>query len=127
MKVLLDTHVFLFAIMEPDRLSQMLRELLADPTIARYISVVSFWEITTKIQIGKLRAPPQPDFLVTHMNRLAAQPLPITLFHTGTLAALPLHHRDPFDRMLIAQAIHEGMAMATHDRQFAAYDVPLIS
>ena len=126
MRLLLDTNAFLFAINPTERLGRSVSGLLQDPEIERWVSSVSFWEIATKVRIGKLPLPSEPAFYSNHMQILHARLLPLDMRHSMELFQLPLHHRDPFDRMLIAQARVEGLTLACNDRVFAAYDVPRI-
>jgi len=122
-KLLLDTHAFLYAIGEPERLPATVRALLAEPGVERYISVVSLWEIAVKIQIGKLPLPPEPAFYQEHSRALQATFLPVGPRHTFELFQLPMLHRDPFDRLLAAQARVDGLTIVTRDAAVAAYDV----
>ena len=126
MRLLLDTNAFLFAINPTERLGKIVSELLHNPEVERWVSSVSFWEIATKVQIGKLPLPSDPAFYARHIQNLDARRLPLEMRHSMELFHLPLHHRDPFDRMLIAQARVEGLTLASNERVFAAYDVPRI-
>lgn len=123
MKLLLDTHAFLFAIADPHSLSTRVRKLLLDPEIKRWVSTVSVWEIAIKVQLGKLRMPSGRAFYLHQMIDLRAQTLPIELRHSLAVFDLPPHHRDPFDRMLIAQAREDGLILVSRDQALAAYDV----
>lgn len=87
------------------------------------VSVVSVWEIAIKRAIGKLTA---PEDLLVRIDKTGAEMLTITARHANATGELPLHHRDPFDRLLIAQAKLEGCAIVTHDHAFAAYGVPVV-
>ena len=118
MKFLLDTHLVLWWLGKSPTLSKQARGLISDPNNTVFISAVSLWEIWLKESIGKLRLP--PDF----ENRLMAEPfeaLPLSFRQTRQVAELPWHHRDPFDRMLIAQAQVERLVLLTADEQLAAY------
>ena len=126
MRLLLDTHAFLFAIKDWDRLGLQAQRLLRDPEVERWISAVTLWEIAIKVQIGKLPLPKDRAFYITHLEGLAAHLLAVKPEHSFGLFNLPLHHGDPFDRMLIAQARAEGLTIVTHDRAFARYDVPVL-
>ena len=126
MKILLDTHPFLYAIQEPERLSPIVRDLLEDVKIPRWVSVVSLWEIAVKIQIGKLDLPRNAGFYQKHIRALRALVLPVDVRHSMGLMELPLHHKDPFDRLLIAQAREENMTLMTRDGAFGEYDVKTI-
>ena len=126
MRLLLDTHAFLFAIAEPDRLPKRLHTWLLDPEVERWVSVVSLWEIAVKVQIGKLNLPLDREFYDLHLRSLGANVLPVDLRHSLTLFGLPLHHRDPFDRLLIAQAVEEGLTIASRDDSFRSYAVETV-
>jgi len=126
MKLLLDTHAFLFAISEPQELSPPVRDLLLDETVSRFVSVVSFWEIATKIQIGKLDLPSNAAFYQQHLRRLCAVVLPVESRHTFELFRLPLLHKDPFDRLLVAQARVDSLTLVTRDEFIPKYDVPVL-
>ena len=118
MKLLLDTHLLLWWLGNSSLLSAKARELIGDPENTLFISAVSLWEIWLKESLGKLRLP--PDF----ENRLAAEPfeaLPLTARQSRQVALLPWHHRDPFDRMLIAQAQVENLTLLTADEAVVAY------
>ena len=123
MKLLLDTHAFLFAIGDPDELSPKTRKALLNSDISRWVSAVSLWEIAFKIQIGKLNLPANPSFYREHLQQLGAAILPIDSNHSFELLRLPLHHKDPFDRLLIAQARVEDMTLVTRDKNVRHYDV----
>lgn len=123
MRLLLDTHAFLFAIGEPELLSAKVRRMLANPDVERWVSAVSLWEIAAKVHIGKLVLPLDRAFYAQHLQALQANTLAVNLQHSLALLELPLHHRDPFDRLLIAQAREEGMALVSRDEAFRAYDV----
>ena len=124
MRLLLDTHVLLWAIGDPERLRDPARTALWDPRNEVRVSVASVWEIGIKRALGKLTA---PDDLGPHLEAANFEPLPISLEHTSVAGSLPLHHRDPFDRMLIAQAQLESLAIVTRDERFARYGVQLLA
>ena len=127
MKYLLDTEVWLWSHAEPERITPGVRQLIADGREELYLSAASSWEISIKSALGKLPLPEPPALYVP--KRLAAQgvrPLPITHTHTLGVAELPLHHKDPFDRLLIAQAKAEGMTILTADRSFGWYGVGVL-
>ncbi|MGD1215016.1 MAG: type II toxin-antitoxin system VapC family toxin [Terriglobales bacterium] len=125
MKVLLDTHTFLWAITDERRLSPRARSLLA--SAESWWSVVSLWEALQKVQVGKLSLPlPAGAFLTSELNSNGVRLLPVSLGHVLRVESLPLHHRDPFDRLLIAQSIEEGWPIITADPWFARYPVDVI-
>ena len=120
MKVLLDTHTFLWAVTDEWRLSANVRRLLGSAEL--WWSVASVWEAITKVQIGKLSLPePSGAFLTSELASNGVRILPITLDHVLRLESLPLYHRDPFDRMLVAQSIEEGWPIVTADPHFKSY------
>jgi PIN domain nuclease of toxin-antitoxin system len=117
-KLLLDTHLLLWWLANDPALSAAARELIADPENTVFISAVSLWEIRLKQSLGRLKLPPDFD------ARLAAEHfenLPLLAAHTREVAFLPWHHRDPFDRMLIAQARSAGLKLLTADDAVASY------
>lgn len=122
MSLLLDTHVVLWAITGDTTLSQeFLNRLRHDPDI--FLSPVSLWEITIKQTAGKLSGPPD---LAERVRDMGFQELPVTHSHALTAGRLPPHHRDPFDRMLVAQAVIEGFTLASRDPSIALYDVDVL-
>ena len=123
-KLLLDTHTFLWFIGGDPQLDRYSRQLIEDPQNQRYLSVVSVWEITIKSSLGRLQVPTPPSRLIQdHIWPNAIELLSITSEHLDRLYSLPHHHKDPFDRLMIAQAIEEDMVLITKDHAFAAYDV----
>lgn len=122
MKLLLDTHVVLWWRTDSARLKPPVRRAIGTADIA-WVSAASGWEIAIKQALGKLRMQESFGEMVATSDFLE---LPITLRHTEQLSAMPAHHADPFDRMLIAQARVEGATIVTHDRQFQIYDVPVL-
>jgi PIN domain nuclease of toxin-antitoxin system len=125
--ILLDTHVWLWLNSSTERIPPSTLAVLTDPDMDLYLSVASAWEIAIKYSSGKLPLPLEPALYIS--SRIAengVRPLPIRLGHTFQAAALPLHHRDPFDRMLIAQAQIEGLPLATADPVIASYDVSVL-
>jgi PIN domain nuclease of toxin-antitoxin system len=125
MKVLIDTHVLLWALQDETKLSSRVQTLL--PTADVWISVASLWEIIAKVQIGKLTLPrPVGDYLTSKLTANGVSVLPLTFDHVKRLELLPLHHRDPFDRILIAQSLEESLQLITADPQFEKYPVRLI-
>jgi PIN domain nuclease of toxin-antitoxin system len=126
MKLLLDTHAFIWWDSDPARLSVPALAALRDPANAVWVSVVSIWEIVIKSQLGKLTLRlPLPD-IVAHQQANGIQILPATLAHTLAVERLPPVHKDPFDRLLIAQANEEGAELVSADPIFAHYPVRLL-
>jgi len=123
-KLLLDSNVFIWMVVRPQELSAATRQELLDPTNDRFVSTASLWEITIKLSLGKLTLPGKLDVAVDGM---AARTLPIAMTHVARVQHLPFHHRDPFDRMLVAQAMEEGLTIVTRDRHIAAYNVPVMT
>ncbi len=127
MRLLLDTHVFLWWIGDDSRLSLSAREAISVAENEVFLSVVSAWEISVKTRLGKLALPSDVDkFLPDQIQRNAMTILPIGLAHALRVARLPLHHRDPFDRMLVAQAQSEKLTLVTADEAIRPYDVSLL-
>ncbi len=127
MKFLLDTHCWLWLQTERSRFDVDLLETLADPETERYLSAASAWEISIKYAVGKLPLPEPPAIYVPQRMRLSGfEGLAITHAHALAVAALPLLHRDPFDRVLVAQARIEGLTLVTADATLEAYDVALV-
>lgn len=124
MKILLDTHVFLWFIAAPERLAGALDERLHDPDNERYLSAVSTWEICVKHSLGKLPLPEPPSPYIAHARRQhGILELPLTEAAVLRLEQLPSLHRDPFDRMLICQALESDLTFATVDQQLRTYPV----
>jgi PIN domain nuclease of toxin-antitoxin system len=127
-RILLDTQVWLWVLGEPARLSAGGRARPRSPANTFYLSAANVWEIVIKHAAGKLRLPDEPvAYLRGRLAETPATILSITPEHALQLALLPLHHRDPFDRILIAQAQVEGLHLMTADRQFKTYPVDLVS
>jgi len=126
MKALLDTHTFLWAIAEEGKLSHRAKQIYTSSTDL-WLSVASIWEILIKVQAGKLPLPePAGRYLVKKLVENQIELLPITLDHVLRIESLPMHHRDPFDRLLIAQSIEEGWPIVTADPWFSRYPVDVI-
>ncbi len=127
MKLLLDTHIFLWSLLEPEKLNDETVDLLDDPEIEKYISAATGWEIAIKYAKGSLQLPKPPKHFVTeHVIAAEILVMPITLSDTLAVTDLPAIHKDPFDRILITQAIQNDMFIVTDDRVFAEYEVRLI-
>ncbi|MBX3740413.1 MAG: type II toxin-antitoxin system VapC family toxin [Akkermansiaceae bacterium] len=122
MKLLVDTQALIWALEGDKRLSRVAREALEDPTNRRIVSIATGWEMAIKTGLGKLNPPmPLPHLFPAELERLGFEILPIKSEHVHRLLDLPLHHRDPFDRMLIAQALSENLTMVGCDVAFDAY------
>jgi len=125
--VLLDTHVILWLASEPERCGTAIN-VLSDPSVDLWISAVSTWELAIKMSIGRLALPLSPaDYIDSRRQRLRALLVNIEHRHAGAVSELPMHHRDPFDRLLVAQAQLMDLAIATADPAFAEYDVPIVT
>lgn len=123
MNILLDTHVLLWWLADDPQLSKPARQLIQSTDNLIAVSAASAWEISIKRALGKLDAPPD---LATALQDNDFVPVSITLAHAERAGSLPDHHRDPFDRMLVAQAQIEQLALLTHDEKIARYDVQVI-
>ncbi|HVT87732.1 MAG TPA: type II toxin-antitoxin system VapC family toxin [Tepidisphaeraceae bacterium] len=127
MNLLLDSNVFVFVVQQPERLSPSARAAIVDPANTRYLSLVTPWELQIKSSLRKFDlGKPIRDIVLREMDTGTVQLLPITLDHIDALSRLPDHHRDPFDRLLIAQAIHENLTIVTGDETIARYPVPTL-
>ena len=128
MKVLLDTHAFLWWVADDPQLSTRARRIMGNSSNDVYFSAVSGWEIAIKAGLGRLRIGDGSveDFVAEHVALNGFQVLAIQLGHTLKTASLPDHHRDPFDRLLIAQAISEELALISADRALAEYKVKIV-
>ena len=127
MRVLLDTHTFLWWITDDPQLSKPARQVIEDADNTLYLSAASGWEIAIKARLGKLRLPNDVQGYVSEQIRInAIQVLPIEMSHALQVYALPDHHRDPFDRMLVAQSQVERLAILTIDPLIAQYPVTTI-
>ncbi|AVH62048.1 type II toxin-antitoxin system VapC family toxin [Nostoc sp. 'Peltigera membranacea cyanobiont' N6] len=127
MKLLLDTQCWLWWFTQPELLNEAAIAHIADETNELWLSVGSIWEMGIKVAIGKLPlADPLDSYISSRMTVLAMRSLEITASHALQAAALPLHHRDPFDRMLIAQAQIEEMTLVSADSMFNKYDISLL-
>lgn len=123
MRVLLDTHVLLWSLAEPERIGPEAAEAFRTRISATVVSVASLWEIAIKRAAGKLWT---PEDLPDRIRGLGHEILPIRIEHAWRAGALPMHHRDPFDRMLAAQALVEDLVLVTHDERLAAYDLRIL-
>jgi PIN domain nuclease of toxin-antitoxin system len=127
-RYLVDTHVWLWMQAEPDRLREETRAIVEDARHDLLFSAASAWEIAIKHRLGKLSLPEPPAaYVPDRIRRSGTTPLPVDHAHVLRTAELPDHHRDPFDRVLIAQAQLLGLTIITADGQFSSYDVALIA
>ena len=128
MRVLLDTQCWLWMTLAPERFSARARKLVEARDTLMYLSAASAWEIAIKHALGKLRLPEPPTtYVPTRVAALGVQPLAIEHSHALRVAELPPHHRDPFDRLLIAQAQIDDLSILTSDSLFDVYDVTTIA
>ena len=124
MRLLLDTHAFLWWVGAGRTLSRRARSAIGSGRNECFVSIATAWEIAIKVSLGSLRVEGSLDrFLPDQMAANGFQPLPIDLRHAARVATLPFHHRDPFDRLLVAQALEEELAVVTADPVFAEYGV----
>lgn len=123
MQLLLDTHALIWWLANNPTLSNQARDVIANPDNMIFVSAASAWEIAIKKSIGKLQT---PDDLAMQIEAKDFIPLSINLNHALTVESLPQHHQDPFDRILIAQAIYEHLTIITRDRKFNVYEIDLI-
>ena len=123
MKLLLDTHAALWWLSGDERFGRAASEWLSDETNQVLLSAAVVWEVAIKRSLGKLQA---PGDLAPTLLAAGALPLPITLDHAAAVEKLPWHHRDPFDRMLVAQASIEDATLVSHDESLQAYGVALV-
>lgn len=123
MRLLLDTHAVIWWLADDPHLGVMAADAIGNPDNVVFVSAVSGFEIATKKKAGKLDA---PDDLPDQIRESAFEELPVTLFHGLEAGRLPLHHKDPFDRLLVAQARAEGLVFVTADRMLSSYDVRIM-
>src|SRR5438874_1475001 len=122
MDLLLDTHAFLWFVWNHPQLSVTARSLIVDPANRKLVSGASHWEISIKVSIGKLDlGEPYRSFMHREITRNNFEILPVSLDHSAAVAVLPFHHKDPFDRMLVAQANVENIPLVSADVIFDAY------
>lgn len=124
MNLLLDTHTLIWFLNgnETD-LSEKAKRLITDSENISYVSIASLWEMAIKIRLGSLSFEPGYDNLLALLNQNGFELLPITFQHTRRLLTLPMHHRDPFDRLLIAQSLTESLLFLTTDANIRQYEV----
>lgn len=123
MQILLDTHIFIWLLEGNSNVSPLVRELIESTENSLYLSIVSLWEIAIKLGVGKLELQYRFDELQDVLMQFNVEVVPITFEHTKCYYDLPLYHRDPFDRMLISQAISNSLILFTQDTKLDPYPV----
>lgn len=127
MKLLLDTHVLIYATLQQSNLSNQAKEIIQDKANELYLSTASIWEMQIKLQLGKLNLQPSLQQIIEDQCRVNdLRILPISQQHIFNLSQLPFHHKDPFDRMIISQAMTEGFSLLSKDAQITKYQVNVI-
>lgn len=127
MRLLLDSHTFLWWVKDDPALRRWARAAIADADNECFLSHASIWEMAIKASLGKLKLPSKAErFAGEHCEANGFHLLPITLAHVASIEGLPFHHRDPFDRLLVAQARHEAMTLVSRDASLRAYGVSVI-
>ena len=127
MKLLLDTHIFIWWADDPEKLSHTALSALEDEANELILSVASVWEMQIKIQLGKLKLSlPLKELIKNQQETNDLTVSPVILTHVLALDTLPFHHKDPFDRLLIAQSLEEDLTLVTADSKFSAYSVKLL-
>jgi PIN domain nuclease of toxin-antitoxin system len=127
MRFLIDTHCWLWAVSSPDKLRPSAIELIRSRDNTILFSAVSALEIAIKVSLGKLQLPEPPsDYVTSRLDLMAMTPLPVYLPHALRVAGLPLHHGDPFDRLLVAQCQIERVPLMTADTVITEYDVEIL-
>lgn len=126
MRLLLDTHAFIWLWEDVSKVPPRVLAACENPENQLYLSIASIWEMQIKVGVGRLSfQQPLPEIIENQKNENGVSILPVSLPHLWQLAALPAHHNDPFDRLLVAQATSEKMALITADRHIAGYPVEL--
>lgn len=126
MKLLLDTHIALWAVSDDPRLSPKARELIAAPRNLIWVSAVSIWEITIKHSLGRGDMPISGAEALEYFRQSGYRMLPVSPEHAAAVETLPAHHQDPFDRLLVAQSLAEPLRLLTHDAAVARYSDAII-
>ena len=121
MKVLLDTHIFINLLNKSGNLDERMIRIVDNKTTKKHISIGSIWEIIIKINIGKLKTTGDFQYIYNQLERLNIQIISIKPYHLKTYLTLPLLHRDPFDRLIISQAMSEGLTLVTDDAHIKSY------
>jgi PIN domain nuclease of toxin-antitoxin system len=124
MKLLLDTHVFLWFVLNDRQLTEVACSLISNPDNDVLISPATYWEIAIKVSLGKYQLPSSfEEWMEQQIQVNEFTILPISIAHAATIATLPFHHRDPFDRLLVAQAITEAIALISADAALDSYAI----
>ncbi|MFQ6042809.1 MAG: type II toxin-antitoxin system VapC family toxin [Candidatus Poribacteria bacterium] len=123
MDLILDTHAFIWFVNGDKNLTTKAREVIENPSNFSYISIASLWEMAIKISLGKLEIKYPFEQVLTQIYENGFEILPITFEDTLVISELPFHHRDPFDRLIVAQAMTEGMTIISKDKSFDDYKV----
>lgn len=126
MKLLLDTHIALWAVSDDPRLSLKARELITTPRNLIWVSAVSIWEIAIKHSLGRGDMPISGAEALEYFRQSGYRMLPVSPEHAAAVEALPAHHQDPFDRLLVAQSLAEPLRLLTHDTAVARYSDAVI-
>ena len=127
MRLLLDTHAMIWSVLEPENLSATVRRQLTDPDNEVFISVVGIWELAIKASMPKPGFPASmPERVRTACHEAEFNVLPVTIEHALAVRELPWHHKDPFDRLLVAQARCENCVLVSNDRWLPRYPVDLL-
>jgi PIN domain nuclease of toxin-antitoxin system len=124
MRILIDTHVFIWWTSDSQKLSPRVYNLLTNPNTEALLSIISIWEMQIKLSLGKLQLKVSlPELVDDEIKRNRIELLQLDISHIYALSSLPQHHRDPFDRLLIAQSMSEGLEIVSVDENFDAYGV----
>lgn len=126
MRLLLDTHVFIWFLSKQSVLPAETRAKIIDPENIKFLSIASVWEMSIKAGLGKLNLAFSTKDLVAEFQKYSGLILPVSLEHSLAVENLPWHHKDPFDRMLITQALCDDLLLVSHDAQFAQYPVQIL-
>ena len=126
MRILIDTHILIWHLEGDEQLSPDRRLLITDPANVIFVSIASFWEVAIKSSLGKLSLSRSISEIFAEVDSSATSLLAIEPIHTLKVSSLPFHHKDPFDRMIIAQALVEDLSLVSNDVNFATYGVDLL-
>jgi PIN domain nuclease of toxin-antitoxin system len=126
LKCLLDTHTYLWWLSRPELVSQRVKDIISNDVNEIFVSVATFWELAIKSSIGKITLSKDVHCLATELPEDGLVLIPIKPEHCSAVAKLPFHHRDPFDRMLLAQALVENLTLLTRDNELQSYPVRVV-